>query len=152
MTFFPAVVVLGLGMAITVAPLTTTVMGAVSESQAGIASGINNAVARTAGLLSIALLSIALLRAFNYNLDRRLANLSLTAQVQQALDAQRIKLAGAEIPAGLTPDLTAAIRQAIATSFVDSFRLVIFISIGLALASALIAALMLKPKRTANRT
>ena len=152
LTFFPAVVVLGLGMAITVAPLTTTVMGAVSESQAGIASGINNAVARTAGLLSIALLSIALLRAFNYNLDRRLANLSLTAQVQQALDAQRIKLAGAEVPAGLTPDLTAAIRQAIAASFVDSFRLVIFISIGLALASALIAALMLKPKRTANRT
>ena len=152
LTFFPAVVVLGLGMAITVAPLTTTVMGAVSESQAGIASGINNAVARTAGLLSIALLSIALLRAFNYNLDHRLANLNLTAQVQQALDAQRIKLAGAEVPAGLTPDLTAAIRQAIAASFVDSFRLVIFISIGLALASALIAALMLKPKRTANRT
>lgn len=148
-TFFPAVVVLGLGMAITVAPLTTTVMGAVSEHQAGIASGINNAVARTAGLLSIAVLSIIILRAFNYNLDRRLATLKLPFGVEQALDAQRIKLAGAEVPAGLSVDLTTAIRQAIAASFVDSFRLVILICVGLALVSAAIAAVMLKSKSTA---
>ncbi len=143
-TFFPAVVVLGLGMAMTVAPLTTTVMGAVSERQAGIASGINNAVARTAGLLSIAILSIVVVRAFNSNLDRRLATLTLPPGVQQLLDAQRIKLAGAEIPANLSPDLATALRRAIALSFVDSFRLVILIAVMLALASALIAFVMLK--------
>lgn len=143
-TFFPAVVVLGLGMAITVAPLTTTVMAAVSERQAGIASGINNAVARTAGLLSIALLSIVVAQKFNFSLNRRLATLSLPPGVRQLLDAQRIKLAGAEIPSNISPDLAASLRRAIAFSFVDSFRLVIFISIGLALASALIAFVMLR--------
>ena len=138
-TFFPAVVVLALGMAITVAPLTTTVMGAVSERQAGIASGINNAVARTAGLLSIAILSIVVASAFNSNLDRRLETLILPPGVQQLLNAQRIKLAGAEVPANLNPELTADLRSAIALSFVDSFRLIILIAVVLALASALIA-------------
>jgi EmrB/QacA subfamily drug resistance transporter len=150
-TFFPAVLVLGLGMAITVAPLTTTVMGAVKVRQAGIASGINNAVARTAGLLSIAVLSIIVLRAFNFGLDRRLAPLKIPPEVQQVLDQQRIKLAGAEVPAGLSNELSAALRRAIAESFVDSFRLVIFIAVGLALVSALIAALTLKNRERADK-
>ncbi len=145
-TFFPAISVLGVGMAISVAPLTTTVMGAVKVSQAGIASGINNAVSRTAGLLAIALLSIIALRTFNHNLDQRLVGLEIPHQVLKLLDQERIKLAGAEVPAGVSNQVRTILSQAIAESFVDSFRLLMFIAVGLALLSAIVAFLTIKKR------
>lgn len=145
-TFFPAMVVLGIGMAISVAPLTTTVMGAVPVRSSGIASGINNAVSRTAGLLSIAVLNIFVLHAFNHGLDRRMAVLGIPSEVQQMLSKERIKLAGAELPPAAGAEMRTMLKQAIAESFVDSFRLVMFIAVGLALASAIVAALMIRER------
>lgn len=136
-------------MAVSVAPLTTTVMGAVKVSQAGIASGINNAVSRTAGLLAIAVLSIVVLNAFNRSLDQRLATLEISPQVQQMLAQERIKLAGAEVPPGLSSEVKAMLSEAIALSFVDSFRLIMFIAVVLALASALVAFLTIKKRPVA---
>jgi len=135
-TYFPAVVVLGLGMAITVAPLTTAVMGAVSQRHAGIASGVNNAVSRAAGLLAIAILGIVVTTTFTRSLERRTAALHLPAAAQQTLTAQHSRLAGATPPAELDPTTTAAVRHAIAASFVSAFRVAMLIGAGLALASA----------------
>lgn len=147
-TFFPAVVVLGLGVAVSVAPLTTTVMSAVKENRAGIASGINNAVSRTAGLLSIAVLGIVMLHAFNNYLDRRLTTLNLSPEARQTLDGQRAKLAGAELPENLDPALRQATKQAIDEAFVYGFRSVMAVAIALAVLSALSAWLIIEGKAT----
>ena len=96
--FFPPAVVLGLGMAITVAPLTTTVMSSIGQNRAGTASGVNNAVARTASLVAIAVLGIVMLHVFKTNLDHRLSHTNLPASVAQSLQTQSIKLAAIDIP------------------------------------------------------
>src|SRR3984893_1782425 len=135
-TFFPPIVILGLGMAISVAPLTTTVMNSVSQNRAGIASGVNNAVARTAGLIAIAVLGIVMLHVFNDRLDRRLAESKLSPSVSQSLEAQRTRLAAITIPEDENPARQQLIRRAIDESFVSGFRTIMAIGAALAIASA----------------
>jgi EmrB/QacA subfamily drug resistance transporter len=76
-TFGPAALVLGLGMATAVAPLTTAVMGAAGEEHAGVASGVNNAVSRTGGLIAVAILGLVIVAAFQGSLGARLARIPL---------------------------------------------------------------------------
>ena len=146
-TFFPAVVTMGFGMTITVAPLTTAVMGAVEQRHAGVASGINNAVSRTAGLLAIAILGIVVLSVFNSNLDSHLATLHLSPAVRHMIDVQRSRLAGITIPLNVSSEMQAALKRAIDESFVSSFRLVSLICAALALLSALSAWLLVEGKK-----
>jgi len=142
-TFFPAMVALGVGMAVSVAPLTTTVMNAVDVRHAGVASGINNAVARAAGLLAVAVLSVLVLHVFNRELDRRLSAMSLAPAVVAALDAERVKLGGAEAPPDASASDRAAIQRVIAEAFVTGFRWMALLAAVLALASALTASVMI---------
>ncbi len=139
-TFFPAVLVLGVGMTISVAPLTTTVMGAVEERHAGLASGINNAVSRTAGLLAVAALGVVLLGVFNRGLDRRLAGLDLSPAVRQELDKERTRLAALEAPASVDARTRGRIDAAVDEAFVDGFRTVMLAAAGLALLASASAA------------
>jgi len=147
--FFPAVVVLGTGMAISVAPLTTTVMNSVTQNRVGIASGVNNAVARGAGLLAIAVLGIVMLHAFSNEMDRQLPDQNVPPALSQSLHAQRSKLAAASLPEGLDQMTQQMIGRAIAESFVHSFRLVMAIGATLSVLSAIIALLLIR-KATPN--
>jgi len=141
-TFFPPMTVLGVGMAVSVAPLTTTVMNSVAQTRAGIASGINNAVSRVAGLLAIAVLGIVMLWEFNHALDMKWSG--LPSSIRQSLDQQRAKLAGADLPQNIPPAVRTQLREAIDYSFVAGFRAVMFAGALLAAGGAICAWRLIK--------
>jgi EmrB/QacA subfamily drug resistance transporter len=150
--FFPAMVVLGFGMAISVAPLTTTVMNAVPANRVGVASGINNAVSRAAGLLAIAVFGIVMLQTFSRSLDRHLSQINISAAVRHSLDNQRINLAAATLPEDLPPSTRADLRQAIEESFVDGFRHVMLLGATLTFSSGMISWLLITGRKPTSRS
>jgi EmrB/QacA subfamily drug resistance transporter len=141
-TVFPALTILGLGMAITVAPLTTDVMNSVERDRVGTASGINNAIARVAGVLGIAVLGIIMVLAFRIRLDHALDGLALPAGILQQIHLQEARLAGLQPPARLDASTRAAVTESIRQAFVFGFRIVMMICVGLSLAGAMIALIM----------
>jgi EmrB/QacA subfamily drug resistance transporter len=145
-TFFPAFVVLGFGMAVSVAPLTTVVMGSVDHDRAGTASGINNAVARVASVLAIAVFGIVIVSAFSFHLNHSMANLSLSPRILHTIQSNEINLADLQLPAGLTARAATAIRASVSAAFVFGFRLVTLICAGLSAVSALFAWRMIPAK------
>ena len=138
-TFFPAIVTLGFGMAISVAPLTTVVMDAVDQDHVGAASGINNAVARLAGVLSIAVLGVVMVASFSDHLNRRLDGIIIPKDARVTLQGDETKLAALKPPAGIEPEAAESIRSSIDASFVSSFRLMMWICAALCLASTSVA-------------
>jgi EmrB/QacA subfamily drug resistance transporter len=151
-TFFPAVVVLGLGMALVIAPLTTTAMNSVSGRHSGLASGVNNAVSRTASLLAIPVLGIFVFLTFSVVLDARVPALDLPQGAEQQLEAEKVDLAGAEVPDGLGGTPPGAVERAIDEAFVAAFRSAMLVAAGLALASAVAAGIMIEGKGRAMRS
>lgn len=135
---FPAVVVVGLGMAVTIAPLTTTVMAAASSDHAGVASGINNTVARVAGLLAIAVFGVVLTTEFKAAMAPRLAASGVSADVRAQIERELSKMAGADLSKlRLGQQKQAVIQNDIHESFVRGFRVVMLEAAGITLLSAL---------------
>jgi len=149
-TFFPAITVLGLGMTIVVAPLTTTAMRAVEAQHAGVASGVNNAIARVAGLMAIAIFGILLTRSFDRRVHAALDGLGLPAAARASIDRELPKLAGAEIGASIEPDGRDAARRAIDDSFVSSFSVIMTVAAGVALGAAAAGSLIREPSGPAT--
>ncbi len=146
LTYFPAIVVLSLGMALVIAPLTTAVMSAIGTERSGVASGVNNAVSRTAGLLAIAVLNLVVVTIFSHNFVSAIGALHLAPAVRQALEAQRTRLAGVQAPPGLNAATQTAIHGAIAGAYISGFRVAMLISAALAFGSAIAAAALIEGK------
>jgi EmrB/QacA subfamily drug resistance transporter len=151
-TFFPGMMVLGLGMSATVAPLTTTVMTCFGPERAGVASGINNAVSRTASLLSIAVFGIAAYQRFSSSLSESLSQLGVPPDVRELLWRERGKLAALPIPRSLPVHLRQGLEQSIDAAFVDAFRAIMLMSAGLAVGAALVAWFLIQPSRTPDKS
>ncbi|MBV8170480.1 MAG: MFS transporter [Candidatus Eremiobacteraeota bacterium] len=143
-TFFPAFVLLGLGMSVTVAPLTTTVLESATEAHVGLASAINNAIARAAGLFAVAAFSLIVLRVFGARLDAGVARVNAPGvpmqQVAAEMHAQRANLAQAQIPADAPPQVRDQLKDVVVSSYVAGFRAAMLAGALFALIGALIAA------------
>jgi EmrB/QacA subfamily drug resistance transporter len=141
-TFFPGLTALGVGMGVTVTPLTATAMGAAGSQHSGVASGINNAIARTASLLAVAALGVLLLDRFQRALGQELDGIDAPLAPRAFVEAQRTKLAAAELPGDADAPMRAAIRPALDDAFANGFRWLMLSCALLAATSALVAALL----------
>ncbi len=148
-TFFPGIAVLGIGMGITVAPLTTAVMGSVDAQHAGVASGVNNAVSRAAGLLAVAALGIVLTTRFESALDRGLDAIAAPASVRAAMAVERAKLAGADL-AAVDPRTRDAVHVVVLAAYTSGFRAMMLVCAALAVAGAFLSAVFVEPRPTAK--
>ena len=108
----PALLVFSLGLSLTVAPLTATVLADADESNAGIASGINNAIARVAGLLAVAAIGAVVAAQFGSALDSRLAGATLTPAGRVAVERARSQTLARVDPATAGAEVAGAVRAA----------------------------------------
>jgi MFS family permease len=140
--------VIGFGMAVTVAPLTTTVINAVPGHQTGVASGINNAVASVATLLAIAVFGAVTLNGFDRALDRDLQTSALSAGVRQAIESARGKFViDPSLLTALATDRAVA-EGVVKESLATGIRMTMLLAAALALASAVVAAFTVRPSES----
>lgn len=141
-SYLPAIVCIGIGMGIVVSPLTAAVMGSVSSHQAGIASGVNNAVARSANVLAIAIIGAIALTFFKADLQDRTDSIQMTSEQRAFLEEESGNLATTDVPADLSQTIQAEIEHQIDLAFVQTFRLTNYIAAGLCFISAILSFVM----------
>jgi len=144
--FFPGLAVVGLGLGISVAPLTIVVMAAVPANRAGLASGVNNSASRVAMLMAVAIFGVVMFEIYSGHLEAALKSVALD-DANRALIASRMpELAGLQTPPALAADLAAQLRSAVDDSFIAGFRAVALIAAAIALLGAVVAALTIPPR------
>jgi EmrB/QacA subfamily drug resistance transporter len=149
--FMLPMVLLGLGFAIAVAPLTTAVMNGVPERQIGIASGINNAVASIADLLFVAVLGTIALSSFGRSLDHHLTETAPSSEIRTALASTREALAPPKLPTNMSAEDRNTTHRVVTESFVETIQLIMFIAAALTWCGAVAAAVTVGPPRTRPR-
>jgi EmrB/QacA subfamily drug resistance transporter len=149
-TFLVPMLTLGFGMAITVAPLTTTVLNSVPQHQTGVASGINNAVAQIASLLMIAILGTVGIAMLNRSLDRHIVSSGASPEVRRIADNARRGFVMPGIPPNTPEQAKRVAQDVIAAAFVDTIRNVMWIAAALALASSASAASTISPSSSSS--
>jgi len=138
------VVVLGLGMSFTVAPLTTAVMGSVSDHYSGTASGVNNAVSRIAGVFTNAIFGTLAVLFFSAALQNEIKAVKLNPRQQQAIMAQAADLGNAHAPATIDKGLHTEIEKAYHNSFIATYTAIMRIAAALGFAGALMALIFIR--------
>ena len=143
--FLLPMIVIGLGMAITVAPLTTAVVNGVAERQIGIASGVNNAVASIASLLFVAVLGTIALSLFGRSLDRQLVATEVSGEIRAVVDGSREAFATPSMPEDMSAKDRDTTRRMLTDSYVRTLKWIMFIAAALSWGSALTAAVAVGP-------
>ena len=141
----PSVAIFAVGLALTVAPLTTAVLSALGPRRAGIASGLNSAVSRFGGLVAVAILPALSLAGFTHGLEQRLSTKALDPTVRAAVLADRAEQGALSPPADLPPTQRALVRDAVRRAFADGFRWVMLACALLLFAGAAISYVELAP-------
>jgi hypothetical protein len=135
----PGLLLFGLGLSMTVAPLTSTVLGAVDEKHAGVASGVNNAIARVAGLLAIAVLGAFVSSQFSSTVDSRLGGRPLSAPARSAVAEAKDRSLTTAPAARVPPPERAEVRSALEDASTSAFRLGLGIGAGLVLVGGIVS-------------
>jgi EmrB/QacA subfamily drug resistance transporter len=143
-TFFPGILCIGIGMGLVVTPLTTTVMSALPSEYSGTASGVNNAVTRSAQVLTIAVFSIIAINVFTASMNARTASLNLPNDARAALTIEAQKLGNAQPPQGLDGAAQTEVTQAIRLSFVEMFQQMMRVAAVFCVISAVVSALTIR--------
>jgi MFS transporter len=146
-TYFPAVVMLGIGMSLVFGPLSIAILNAVESEHSGLGSGVNRSVQRTAKLLGLAVLAFLVLATFDNSLDASVNALDLSPGQKVALRTEEVNLGANNILKGARGEDRVAINQAVDQAFVSAFRFAMFVSAGMALTSAIAAALLIQGKK-----
>lgn len=145
-TFFPVFLVSGIGMGITVVPLTTAVMNCVSDENTGIASGVNNTLSRLAGVLAIAILGAFAIIQFQDLLIVKAGALDLGPAQMEYLEMEAEKLADTKPHASWSESQKSAASTAVRESFLEVFRLIALISSVLCFLGAITSAVMIRAR------